>query len=424
MWRYVGREMVMLLDVKNKNVLITGISGFVGSRMAKHLVDHGASVYGLVRRRSDGKVPANIERLGIGKEVRMIEGDLESIASIGNAITTSDPDIIFHLAAQSFVPRSFADPNETMLSNCWGTSNLLEAVRLKDVDATVVFAGSSEEYGLVVSSQEQYDRALERYGVVFPEPERIPELPISEKNPLRPMSPYAVSKVYGDYLMRNYWHSYGVPTVVSRAFNHEGAGRGIMFVTSVITSQVMRLKFGESDSISIGNVNAFRDWSHVDDIVDGYLLLAEKGRRGDVYNQGSMRTNSVMSYILMSLEEAGYPVDMIETFRGEKVVKDPTEPDSSPIFGLNFEKTKVDGMMLRGELEFTPEDGGVIAHSGNTRIKIVFERDRFRPAEVPILLSDARKIESLGFIRNHTVRDIIRDQLDHYLSGKERKGFM
>ena len=92
------------------------------------------------------------------KRVRLIEGDLESISSIGSAITASDPDIIFHLAAQSFVPRSFVDPNETMLCNCWGTSNLLEAIRIKDADPVVVFAGSSEEYGLVLSSEEQYKR--------------------------------------------------------------------------------------------------------------------------------------------------------------------------------------------------------------------------------------------------------------------------
>ena len=410
------------MDFEGKNILITGISGFVGSRMARVLIDRGANVCGLLRRRSDGKIPHNMQRLGLGKEVRLVEGDLESIASIGSAITASEPDIIFHLAAQSFVPRSFTDPNETMLCNCWGTSNLLEAIRVKDVDPVAVFAGSSEEYGLVLSSEEQYRQALAKYGTIFPDPEHLPEVPIAEKNPLRPMSPYAVSKVYGDYLMRNYWYSFGVKTVISRAFNHEGAGRGNMFVTSVATNQVMKLKFGESDSITIGNVNAFRDWSHVDDVIDGYLILAEKGRYGDVYNQGSMRTNSVMSYLLMSLEEAGYPVSKIETFRGEKVVAEPNEPDQSPIFGLDFEKTKVDGMMLRGELEFNIEDGGVIAHTGEKSIKITFNPERFRPAEVPILLSDTKKIEGLGFKKEHTVRDIIRDQLDHYLAEKERKG--
>ena len=410
------------LGLKNKNILITGISGFVGSRMARVLLDRGANVYGLLRRRADGKVPHNMLRLGLGNEVRLIEGDLESIASIGHAITASEPDVIFHLAAQSFVPRSFIDPNETMLCNCWGTSNLLEAIRIKDVKPVVVFAGSSEEYGLVLSSDEQYRRAMERYGTIFPLPERMPEVPIAETNPLRPMSPYAVSKVYGDHLMRNYWYSYGIPTVISRAFNHEGAGRGNMFVTSVATNQVMKLKFGESDTITIGNVNAFRDWSHVDDVIEGYLLLAEKGKYGDVYNQGSMRTNSVMSYLLMSLEEAGYPVSKIETFKGEKVIIDPNEPDKSPFFDRNFEKTKVDGMLLRGELEFVANDGGVIAHAGETKIKIIFNPERFRPAEVPILLSDTNKIEALGFKKEHTLRDIIRDQLDHYLAEKERKG--
>ena len=410
------------MDIKDKNILITGISGFVGSRMARVLIDRGANVCGLLRRRSDGKIPNNMSRLGLGKEVRLVEGDLESIASIGSAITASEPDVIFHLAAQSFVPRSFVDPNETMLCNSWGTSNLLEAVRIKDVDPVVVFAGSSEEYGLVLSSEEQYKKAIEKYGTIFPAPERMPEVPTTETNPLRPMSPYAVSKVYGDYLMRNYWYSYGIRTVISRAFNHEGAGRGNMFVTSVITNQVMKLKFGESDSIIIGNVNAFRDWSHVDDIIEGYLILAEKGNYGDVYNQGSMRTNSVMSYLLMSLEEANYPVSKIETFKGEKVVDGPNDPDRSKIFGIDFEKTKVDGMMLRGELKFGIEDGGVIAHAGEKKIRIAFDPERFRSAEVPILLSDTKKIEALGFNKRHSVRDIITDQLDYYLDERERKG--
>ena len=408
--------------IKDRNILITGISGFVGSRMARVLKDRGANVFGLLRRRADGRTPHNIQRLGLETQVMLIEGDLESISSIGSAITASEPDVIFHLAAQSFVPRSFVDPNETMLCNCLGTSNLLEAVRIKDVDPVVVFAGSSEEYGLVFSSEEQHRQALAKYGTIFPEPERMPEVPIAEKNPLRPMSPYAVSKVYGDHLMRNYWHSYGVRTVVSRAFNHEGAGRGNMFVTSVITNQVMKLKFGESDSITIGNVNAARDWSHIYDIIRGYLILAEKGSYGNVYNQGSMRTNTVMGYLLMSLEEAGYPVSNIETFKGEKVIAEPNEPDNSPIFGLDFEKTNVDGMLLRGELEYTAEDGGVKAQAGDREIQIVFNPERFRPAEVPILLSDTKKIEALGFRTEHTVRDIIRDQLDHYLDEKERKG--
>ena len=173
------------------------------------------------------------------------------------------------------------------MMNCIGTANLLDAVRIKDQNPKIVFAGSSEEYGLIISSPEQYQQAKKQYGTIFPEPSTIPETPIKETNPLRPMSPYAVSKVHGDYLMRNYYHSYGLNTVVSRAFNHEGAGRGLMFVTSVVTNQIMKLKFEEINKITIGNVNAFRDWSHVKDIVNGYMLLAENGNSGEVYNQGS-----------------------------------------------------------------------------------------------------------------------------------------
>ena len=410
------------MKFKDRSVLITGISGFVGSKMAKRLANEGAEVYGLLRRRADGVLPHNLKRLGIGSQVTLLEGDLEDISSIGAALTKSDPEFIFHLGAQSFVPRSFYSPLETEAANCLGTANLLEAIRIKEFDPTVVFAGSSEEYGLVISSEMQHRRAQEKYGTVFPEPEKIPEVPITETNPLRPMSPYAVSKVYGDYLMRNYCHSYGIKTVVSRAFNHEGAGRGIMFVTSVITSQVMKLKLGETDKITIGNVNAFRDWSHVSDVIDGYLLLAEKGRHGDVYNQGSMRTNSVLSYILLSLEKAGYIPDKIETFQGEKVVDDPTEPDRSEMFGKEFEKTKVDGMMLRGEIDFGPEDLGIVAHTGSEKIRIEFDPDRFRPADVPILFSDTTKIGELGFEAKHKLGDVIEDQLNYYLSGAERKG--
>jgi len=410
------------MDIADKRILITGISGFVGSQMARQLVDQGAQVHGLLRRRADGMAPHNLVRLGISSQVSLIEGDLENISSIGNALTASEPEVVFHLAAQSFVPRSFSNPVETMSCNCQGTANLLEAVRMKDVDPVVIFAGSSEEYGLVLSSSHQYERALEKYKTVFPGPEKMPEVPIAETNPLRPMSPYAVSKVYGDFLMRNYWHSYGVKAVVSRAFNHEGAGRGNMFVTSVVTNQVMQLKYGETDTLTIGNVNAFRDWSHVADVIDGYLILAEKGNYGDVYNQGSMRTNSVMSYMLLSLHEAGFPVDRIETLDGEKAVEEPLEPEKSEIFGIKFEKTKIDDMLLRGELEFTLQDGGVTVTSGQEKIRINFDPQRFRPAEVPILLSDTGKIEALGFKVRHPLKDIIKDQLDHYLSEKERKG--
>ncbi len=261
------------MNLKGKNILITGISGFVGAYLADELLKYETEVFGLIRKRSDGTKAKNLVDHGITQEVNLIEGDLTDITSIAKSLDISEPDFIFHLAAQSFVPRSFENSMETQMINCIGTTNLLDAVKIKDVDSKIIFAGSSEEYGLVIASSEHCEMAKKEYKTIFPEPENIPELPIKETNPLRPMSPYAVSKVYGDYIMRNYYHSYGLDTVVSRAFNHEGAGRGLMFVTSVITNQIMKLKFGELNKITIGNINAFRDWSHVNDIVNGYITL-------------------------------------------------------------------------------------------------------------------------------------------------------
>jgi len=399
----------------NKRVLITGISGFAGSYLANYLVRQGADVYGLYRRRADGILPYNIRYFGIANRITLCEGDLLDISGVATAMDRSRPDYIFHLGAQSFVHRSFSCPTETMETNCSGTGHVLDVVKSKGLDPVIIYAGSSEEYGLVIYSSQQFKRLKEKYGVVFPAPARMPEIPITEENPLRPMSPYAVSKVYGDFLMRNYHTCYGLKTIISRSFNHEGAGRGLMFVTAAITRQVMQLKRGETDRIVIGNVNSFRDWSHVNDIVRGYCLLAEKGQYGDVYNQGSGRTNSVLTYLLWSLECAGYKVEKIQSLKGKKVVENPTAADRSRMFGLSFPKTIIDRMLLNGDIEFTSEDRGITVFTGKGKVTVEFDIERIRPADVPILLASTKKIDKLGFKTEYSLKDIINDQLNYYL---------
>jgi len=401
------------MNLKDKNVLITGADGFVGSYLAEELINNGSNVHGLIQRGTGDLYSKNLTDHGIENSLNLIEGDLTDITSLANALDISEPDYVFHLAAQSFVPASFQNPLGTQMINCIGTANLLDAIRVKDFNPKIVFAGSSEEYGLIITSKEQYEAAKKKYQTIFPEPEEIPELPIDEKNPLRPMSPYATSKVYGDFLMRNYFSSFGMETIVSRAFNHEGAGRGPMFVTSVITDQVAKIKTGETNQIKIGNLNSFKDWSHVKDIVMGYIKLALNGRPGDVYNQGAMRTNSVLSYILLSLEEAGYNIDQIETFDGNKKVLNPTLMDNSPIFGVKFDKTEVDRIMLEEGMEYTLNDKGINVYTDKGKIPVNFDPDRFRPAEVPIMLADTRKIRKMGVTTDHSLKDIITDQLDH-----------
>jgi len=328
---------------------------------------------------------------------------------------------VFHLAAQSYVHQSFMHPFESLMVNSMGTAGLLEAIRVKDLATTVVFAGSSEEYGLVFASDLDVARAKEKYGVIYPEPVRMPELPIDENNPLRPMSPYAVSKVQGELLMRNYQQAYGLRTIVSRAFNHEGAGRGPMFVTAAVARQVAQLRVGEIDRITIGNVNAFRDWSHVEDIVKGYALMAEAGEAGEVYNQGSMRTNSVLSFILLTLQQAGWDVKRIRTRTGGKEVVEPIAPDSKPFFGMQFEKTRIDSLLLDYEIEFDAADEAILVDTDKGELVIEFDPGRFRRAEVPILLSNPKKFQKLGFEVTRSLADIIDDQLNYYLDYEARR---
>ena len=402
------------MNWNGKSVLITGANGFVGSYLAKELLDDGADVYGFIRPEDMAAMEKNLIDKGIKDKLMMLEGDLTNITSLANALDASQPDYLFHLAAQSFVELSFRRPLETQHINCIGTANLLEAVRVKDMDTKMIFAGSSEEYGMVISSEEQYQQALKDGKTIFPEPTSIPELPVSESNPLRPMSPYAVSKVYGDLLMQNYHHSFGMDTVVSRAFNHEGAGRGIMFVTSVITNQIMKLKYGETDRIVIGNINAFRDWSHVSDVIQGYLLLAANGKSGEAYNQGSMRTNSVLSYILLGLEKAGWNINSIETIKGEKTIENPAQINNDPFFGVNFDKTRVDQVMLEEGLEYTIQDKGINVNTDQGKLVIEFNPDRFRPAEVPLILADNQKIQKIGGKIQYSLSDVIQDQLNYF----------
>lgn len=405
------------MEWRDRRVLITGLSGFVGSYLGEHLVERGARVYGIVRRRADGDVPRNIRFHNLEGCVTLLTGDLLDSASLVDALDDSQPDVIFHLAAQSFVPRSFQYPNETYGANFSGTLNLLEAIRLRRLTPTFIFAGSSEEYGLVFASEQQHLSFVSRHGEVFPDPACIPELPIRESNPLRPMSPYGVTKVQGDYMTRNYSLCWGIPAVVSRAFNHEGSGRGSMFVTSIIASQVARIASGVEDpKVVIGNVNSLRDWSHIDDMVKGYCLLAEKGRPGEVYNQGSQRTNSILTFILLALEEIGSKVEKIETFKNGKKVLDPLDKDDDPTWGCVFDKTKLDSLILNEELSFELEDEGIWVDTGSGRIPIYFDSKRFRALEVPILLAETSRVRQLGFEVQHSLADIVRDQVNYFLN--------
>jgi GDP-4-dehydro-6-deoxy-D-mannose reductase len=240
--------------------LITGITGFAGSHLAEYLLaEHpDVEVFGLYRWRSRME---NIEHLR--SRVTLLECDLRDYTSVHAALTTSRPDYIFHLAAQSFVPSSWTAPNETLTTNVSGQTNLFEAIRALGLDPVVQLACSSEEYGLVLPD----------------------EVPIKETNPLRPLSPYAVSKVAQDYLGYQYFMSYGLKAIRTRGFNHTGPRRGQVFVTSNFCSQVAAIELGlQEPVIRVGNLDAIRDFTDVRDMVRAYWLAVTKGKPGEVYN--------------------------------------------------------------------------------------------------------------------------------------------
>ncbi len=261
-------------------ILITGITGFVGSHLAEYALSRGdVEVYGTVRWRSRMD---NIE--AIANQVRVIDCDLRDSSAVRKCLERVQPDYIFHLAAQSYVPTSWTAPAETLTTNIICELNLLEAMREMDKEMRIQVAGSSEEYGLVYED----------------------EVPIKETNPLRPLSPYAVSKVAQDMLAYQYHRSYGLYTVRTRAFNHEGPRRGHVFVTSNFAKQIAEIEKGIKEPvIEVGNLAARRDFTDVRDMVKAYWLSLEMGEPGEVYNIGSGRAVTIREVldILLSFSD-------------------------------------------------------------------------------------------------------------------------
>jgi len=290
-------------------VLITGITGFAGSHLADYILERGdAEVIGILRWRSRTE---NIE--GFRDKVRFVECDLRDASSVRDVLDETRPDWIFHLAAQSFVPTSWTAPTESLVTNVLGQLNIFEAVKKLHMMPRIQLACSSEEYGLVFEN----------------------ELPIQETNPLRPLSPYAVSKVGQDMLGYQYWMSFKLPVIRTRGFNHEGPRRGPVFVCSDFAKQIADIEKGRREPVvRVGNLDARRDFTDVRDVVRAYWLALEKGEPGEVYNIASGKAWTIREMLDMLL--------------------------------------------------------------GMTKAKIKVEQDpaRMRPSDVPVLLGDASKFRS------------------------------
>lgn len=247
-----------------KVALITGVTGQDGSYLAEFLLEQGYKVYGMVRRASVDK----FERIAhIMDKIQLIQGDLLDQYSLISALKESQPTEVYNLAAQSFVPTSWAQPVLTSEFTAIGVTRMLESIRLVNKDIRFYQASSSEMYG------------------------KVRETPQTEDTPFYPRSPYGVAKVYGHYITVNYRESYDLFATSGILFNHESPRRGLEFVTRKVTDGVARIKLGLSNELRLGNLDARRDWGFAGDYVRAMWLMLQQDTPDDyVISTGETRS--------------------------------------------------------------------------------------------------------------------------------------
>jgi GDPmannose 4,6-dehydratase len=254
----------------NKTALITGINGMDGSHLADFLLEKGYTVYGL-ERRSSASNRTNITH--IEDKIHFLKGDLTDQNSLLRALKESNPDEIYNLAAQSFVGESWNTPEHTSEVTGLGVLRILEAIREYGSDKIKFYqASSSEMFG------------------------RMVENPATENTPFYPRSPYGVSKLYGHWITKNYRESYGMFACSGILFNHESERRGIEFVTRKITNGVAKIHLGQADSISLGNLDAKRDWGYAPDYVEAMWLILQQPEPDD-YVIATGNTKSIKEFL-------------------------------------------------------------------------------------------------------------------------------
>ena len=268
-------------------ILITGCTGFVGS----HLVEQcrirypQAELFGVTGHQTFHTVTPGMS------DVKLLVADITREEAIRQVVAISQPDLIIHLAAQSSVSASWRDPLGTLEVNAGGVIHLLEALRSEQLTPRIVLVGSGEQYGMV-----------------HPE-----DIPIREECPFRPANPYAVSKVTQDFYVYQYFVAYGLPILRARPFNHFGPRQASTFVIANFARQIALIEAKRTESVlSIGNLEAWRDFLPVEDVVAAYLAIAEQGQPGEAYNIGSGQARSIKEILDLLLTFARVPIQLRE----------------------------------------------------------------------------------------------------------------
>ena len=325
--------------------LITGITGQDGSYLAELLLEKGYEVHGIVRRSS----LINTHRIDhIYDRLTLHYGDLTDATNIIGVIKKVEPDEIYNLGAQSHVKVSFETPEYTGNTDGLGTLRVLEAVRLLGMEDKVRIyqASTSELYGLVQ------------------------EVPQRETTPFYPRSPYGVAKLYGYWIVKNYRESYGLHASSGILFNHESPRRGETFVTRKITRGLSRISTGEQDVLSLGNLDARRDWGHAKDFVEAMWLMLQQDQ----------------------------PDDYVIATGVQYSVRDFVE-EAAPYFGM--------------KIEWMGEGMNEVGYDWNTKKPVIkVDPKYFRPAEVETLLGDATKAkEKLGWEPKTSFKELVEDMV-------------
>jgi len=326
-----------------KVALITGITGQDGSYLTELLLEKGYEVHGIVRRSSS----INTDRIDhVYDRIKLHYGDLTDSTNLVRIIQLVQPDEIYNLGAQSHVKVSFEMPEYTGQVDALGTLRILEAVRLLGMEkkTRIYQASTSELYGLVQ------------------------EIPQRETTPFYPRSPYGVAKLYGYWIVKNYRESYGLHASSGILFNHESPRRGETFVTRKITRGLSRISVGEQSVLSLGNLNAKRDWGHAKDFVEAMWLMLQQDEPDD------------------------YVIATGEQYSVRQFVE-----ESAPYFGMNI--------VWEGE---GLNEVGIDKNTGKTVIQV--SPKYFRPAEVETLLGDASKAKKvLGWEPKTSFKQLVED---------------
>lgn len=269
-----------------KKVLITGISGFVGKHLAQYFLSQdGYAVVGTCR--SEASIASLNE---LKDKVHLVNVDLMDAEKVADILNDEKPDYIVHLAAQASPSKSFSVPAETLTVNTVATLNILEGLRKHEMKSTRL---------LLVSTGEMY-------GMVKPS-----DIPIDEDTPMRPISPYSVSKITQDYLAYQYFLAYHLDIVRVRPFNHIGPGQKEGFVVSDFAKQIVEIEHKKKDPVlSVGNLEGKRDFTDVRDIVKAYGLALEKGEAGEVYNLGSGVSRKISDMLQTLLDHSTEKVEI------------------------------------------------------------------------------------------------------------------